>query len=1030
MENEQETPKRSTGLIIGGFVLVLILIVAGLFLPPISLGERLGFGDEPVAEEPAPTETETETEDAATAAPAGDAATETETEPEIAEFGVTAVDAPPAPPAGFTLQGDAYRVTYATGDEEVALDLPQSAADPRVMDVYAWDGEAWQFAPSSYDAAAGQFLVDTAGQPETVALMAADDPDGLAFGAIVRPEEALPSDLLPTLTELTAGSLSLNDVGELEGEVAEAPTGPYSRFLHVTNVGLIVNSDALAAILGDTANRQAHIDALVEQAVASGFAGVNLDYQGVAADQETVYTAFVSDLADALHEEGLRLIVTLGQPRAEGDGWETGGQNWAALGQVADALYLSLPLNPAAYADNGPAEQMLAAAVRQIDRQKLRALINAGAVDNIGEAYTAMSNEEALAHFGELQFVDGAEEVEPETAVSVALSGDAEPLAWDGASLTYKYGYEQDGQTHQVWLGNAAAFSHRARLVDRYNLGGLAADGLPQVQDGAGYAASFAALEGLTEAPQPSDAAIVWTVRDESDNVLASASGSELTYTWEGAEAEGPYIINAEFALGDSVAELDAVDVVVAAEEGDRETAAAETEETGATAQSQDGEEAAEEAGENGALDPGAADAVVNTGANVRVGPGLGYGTLAGGLEAGSQVALLGRNEDSTWFNILMPDGEQEGWIYAPLVNVNETVEVASLEVVEAPPLTVADPGDGGDTSGGDAGGGDSGSAPPPVVAPVTGNSNFELGGQAFGAPYGMMDYAGMTWIKRQHKWSPGQSGTDVAGVIQEAHNAGFKILLSMPGANLYPDSINFEAYISFLGQVAALPDPPDAIEVWNEQNIDREWPVGQIDPSAYVNQMLAPAYNAIKSANPNIMVVSGAPAPTGFFGGCSGGGCDDAPYMAAMAAAGAASYMDCIGIHYNEGIISPNQTSGDPRTDHYTRYFWGMVNAYYNAFGGSRPLCFTELGYLTPEGYGGLPGGFAWAGNVTVAQQAQWLAEATSLSANSGKVRMLIVWNIDSTTWGDDPQAGYAIIRPGGGCPACESLRQVMGGG
>ncbi len=138
---------------------------------------------------------------------------------------------------------------------------------------------------------------------------------------------------------------------------------------------------------------------------------------------------------------------------------------------------------------------------------------------------------------------------------------------------------------------------------------------------------------------------------------------------------------------------------------------------------------------------------------------------------------------------------------------------------------------------------------------------------------------------------------------------------------------------------------------------------------------------------------------------------------------------MDCIGIHYNEGIVSPNQQSGDPRgNDHYTRFFWGMVDTYYNAFGGARPLCFTELGYLSPEGYGGLPGGFAWAGNVTIAQQSQWLAEAASLSANSGKVRMMIVWNIDSTTWGDDPQAGYAIIRQGGSCPACDALRQVMG--
>jgi len=104
------------------------------------------------------------------------------------------------------------------------------------------------------------------------------------------------------------------------------------------------------------------------------------------------------------------------------------------------------------------------------------------------------------------------------------------------------------------------------------------------------------------------------------------------------------------------------------------------------------------------------------------------------------------------------------------------------------------------------------------------------------------------------------------------------------------------------------------------------------------------------------------------------------------------------------------------------------MVNTYYNAFGGARKLCFTEMGYLTPEGYGGLPGGFAWAKNTTVGQQAQWLAEAASLSANSGKVRLIIVFNVDFDYWGDDPQAGYAIIRPGNSCPACETLHGVLG--
>jgi hypothetical protein len=140
---------------------------------------------------------------------------------------------------------------------------------------------------------------------------------------------------------------------------------------------------------------------------------------------------------------------------------------------------------------------------------------------------------------------------------------------------------------------------------------------------------------------------------------------------------------------------------------------------------------------------------------------------------------------------------------------------------------------------------------------------------------------------------------------------------------------------------------------------------------------------------------------------------------------------MDCIGIHYNEGILPPSQTSGDPRgsSGHYTRYFWGMVNTYYNAFGGQRQLCFTELGYVSGEGYGALPPNFAWAADTTVAEQAAWLAEAARLSASSGKVRLMVVYNVDFTYWGEhDPQAGFAMIRPGGSCPACDTLGAVMG--
>jgi hypothetical protein len=287
------------------------------------------------------------------------------------------------------------------------------------------------------------------------------------------------------------------------------------------------------------------------------------------------------------------------------------------------------------------------------------------------------------------------------------------------------------------------------------------------------------------------------------------------------------------------------------------------------------------------------------------------------------------------------------------------------------------------------------------------------------------MGMSGMNWVKFQHKWGSGDTPSAVAGRIQPAQANGFKVLLSIPGSATYPGSIDCAGYVQFLGGVAAL--GPNAIEVWNEMNIDFEWPAGQIDPTSYVNNMLAPAYNAIKAANPSVMVISGAPAPTGFDNGNNAWA--DNRYMAGVAAAGGGSYMDCIGVHHNAGATSPNATSGHPTgSAHYSWYFWPTLNMYYNAFGGSRPVCFTELGYLSGQDFGGVPERFSWAANTTVQQHAQWLAEAASLSANSGKVRLMIIFNVDFTLWSDDPQAGYAMLRPDGSCPSCALLGQVMG--
>jgi LysM repeat protein len=321
----------------------------------------------------------------------------------------------------------------------------------------------------------------------------------------------------------------------------------------------------------------------------------------------------------------------------------------------------------------------------------------------------------------------------------------------------------------------------------------------------------------------------------------------------------------------------------------------------------------------------------------------------------------------------------------------------------------------------------------PTTSAPPTTPGGFELGGQvaAFTSDAeAKMKFAGMYWVKRQVRWAPNSKASDFFGLVTEAHNRGFKIMLSVLGDPQYATAANFNAYATFVGEMAGA--GADAIEVWNEMNIGREWPEGQISAANYV-PMLQKAYNAIKAKNGNTIVISGAPAPTGYFGGCGVNGCDDKPYIEALVAAGGLNYLDCIGIHYNEGVVSPTQTSGDPRgnPNHYTRYYQTMIDTYYNAAGGQKKLCLTEIGYLSGQEWGTLPAGFLWKGtyNLTTAEHAQYLGQAATLSKNQNKVRLMIVFNVDFTLWGADPQAGYAIIRPNGACPACDTLRSVTGG-
>ncbi len=310
----------------------------------------------------------------------------------------------------------------------------------------------------------------------------------------------------------------------------------------------------------------------------------------------------------------------------------------------------------------------------------------------------------------------------------------------------------------------------------------------------------------------------------------------------------------------------------------------------------------------------------------------------------------------------------------------------------------------------------------------------------------------GLGWVKQQVRWdiiepSPGQYQWGLFdGVIDAANARGLRVMLSVVRAPEWshasytddnpegapPDDLTlFADFLSRL--VDRYRGRIHAIEVWNEENLDREWDTAEgVNPARYV-EMLRLAYPVIKSRDPNIIVISGALSPVGATATDSRNPnrviyMDDFQYYQEMIARGFLSYCDCVGVHHNGYNIPPDiawddKTYQDPTAKF--RGFWDNPHPswsfrstlwrYHDAISGMKPLCVTEFGWASSEGFGDYSVGFEFAQDNTLEEQAQYIVQAFQLMRQWGFVRLAFLWNLDYAQKGGigpkDPNAPYSII-------------------
>jgi hypothetical protein len=217
--------------------------------------------------------------------------------------------------------------------------------------------------------------------------------------------------------------------------------------------------------------------------------------------------------------------------------------------------------------------------------------------------------------------------------------------------------------------------------------------------------------------------------------------------------------------------------------------------------------------------------------------------------------------------------------------------------------------------------------APAPAGAPVAVSSpdfgmNVFLWGHSdtTGRDLKLVTDIGFHWQKTLFQWRQIEGAckgcfdwSEADRVVKASSQAGVKIIARLdfqpawaradgamngPPDN-YQDYADFvSAFVTHYGSGSSV-GRVQAIEVWNEVNLDREWggrTINQQQAADYV-RLLGLSYQAAKAADPDVIVVTAGLSPTGVTNGHSA---DDVQYLQWLYDAGMKGKYDVLGAHGN----------------------------------------------------------------------------------------------------------------------------------
>lgn len=260
-------------------------------------------------------------------------------------------------------------------------------------------------------------------------------------------------ELLPPNTSDERMREAAKDAGR-ESILTLTPFGPDGRF----------SNNLIHQMLINPASKERLMDELLTSMTTQGFAGVDVDFEYILAEDRDLFTEFVAELRRRMNANGYRVSVALA-PKTSADqpGLLYEGKDYRGLGEAADEVLLmtyewGYKYGPAmAVAPLNKVRQVVEYALTEIPSEKI--LLG---VPNYGYDWT-------------LPFVRGESEavtIGNVEAVQIAIANHAE-IRFDELAESPFFTYEIEGIMHEVWFEDVRSLQRKYDLVEEYNLRGI-----------------------------------------------------------------------------------------------------------------------------------------------------------------------------------------------------------------------------------------------------------------------------------------------------------------------------------------------------------------------------------------------------------------------------------------------------------------------------------------------------------------------------------------------------------------------------